>query len=149
MTPLEARLAKGYTQAYLSYRARISERTIRTAEHTGAWPRRSSTRRRYAKVLGVSPKDLAVHPPWAELLAEREARLRAGGAGVIPAADPALVAPQSEEACVAYGLPQADDSMPVASVGAVSDASDLSAVAAPVAAPVAVPTPEATGEGMP
>lgn len=76
MTPLEARLAKGYTQAYLSYRARISERTIRTAEHTGAWPRRASTRRRYAKVLGVSPKDLAVHAPWAELLAEREARLQ-------------------------------------------------------------------------
>ena len=111
MTPLQARLAKGYTQAYLSYRARISERTIRTAEHTGAWPRRMSTRRRYAKVLGVSPKDLAVHAPWAELLAEREARLKGSST---PAAE---LAP---DACAAYGLPTSDAAQSVATPGPVS-----------------------------
>ncbi len=114
MTPLEARLAKGYTQAYLSYRARISERTIRTAEHTGAWPRRLSTRRRYAKVLGVSPKDLAVHAPWAELLAEREARLKGAHQEVSSSAPlAAFTSAAAPVACAAYGLPSVDATQPV------------------------------------
>lgn len=126
MSPLQARLAKGYTQAYLSYRARVSERTIRTAEKTGAWPRRWSTRRRYAKALGLTTKDLAVHPPWAELLAAQGAQ----GEGV------ALSQPQPSGEVAAYGE-AACGLPPEASSAAAAVAYGATSVAASAPGPVA------------
>ena len=66
MTPREARLARGFTQAFVAFKSKVSAKTIHHAERTGLWPRNLSVRRRYGRTLKVPLKAMEIQPPWSE-----------------------------------------------------------------------------------
>ena len=92
MTPREARLARGFTQAFVAFKSKVSAKTIHHAERTGLWPRNLSVRRRYGRTLGVLLKDMELQPPWAEQRGDGAAE---DASGIVLA--PAMAAEQGQE----------------------------------------------------